>query len=211
MSKSKHTVKVKKAVRTRSSKEETAERILVAASEMFFKNGLEETTFAQIAKKVGVTQPLIYAHFKNKMDLLRGVCIRAVEQGQIFIGARVAQGATASDRFKSYIQSNLEFFNLEREHAHSISALYYFAGSSPMISELFNHIQNAAVDRMEKLLIQAQAEGQFSKADVKKAIRAIHSMLVGDCYKIAYSQSKGEASRIKESNWQATLLHLERG
>lgn len=51
----------------------TADRILEVATECFAKNGFEGTNLREIADKVGIREPSIYRHYKNKEDLYRQV------------------------------------------------------------------------------------------------------------------------------------------
>ena len=45
------------------------EQLLDKAAELFAKNGYARATTAQLAKAAGVTEPIIYRHFKSKRDL----------------------------------------------------------------------------------------------------------------------------------------------
>jgi len=51
-------------------------RILDVASQLFFEAGYSVTTMDQIAQRLNITKPFIYYHFKNKADVLAGVCGR---------------------------------------------------------------------------------------------------------------------------------------
>lgn len=53
------------------------EQLVKAALDCFSKNGYDKTPTSLIAKKAGVSESLIYIHFKNKEDLLNVV----IEQG----------------------------------------------------------------------------------------------------------------------------------
>lgn len=50
------------------------ERVLVAAAELFFEYGYEQTTLEAIGVALGVTKPVIYSHFATKADLLAAIC-----------------------------------------------------------------------------------------------------------------------------------------
>lgn len=45
------------------------EQLLDKAAELFAKSGYAKATTAQLAKAAGVTEPIIYRHFKSKRDL----------------------------------------------------------------------------------------------------------------------------------------------
>lgn len=55
---------------------ETRSRILDAAEQVFFANGVARTSLADVAEAASVTRGAIYWHFKNKSDLLEAMCDR---------------------------------------------------------------------------------------------------------------------------------------
>jgi len=50
--------------------EEKRKKIIEAAEEIISKNGLIRSSIAEIARKAGVADSVIYRHFKGKEDLL---------------------------------------------------------------------------------------------------------------------------------------------
>lgn len=61
--------------RIRLSAEERRAEVLECACQEFARNGYQRTTTAEIAKAVGVTEPVIYRHFASKRDLYLS-CLR---------------------------------------------------------------------------------------------------------------------------------------
>ena len=59
------------AVATRPSGDETRERILAAAVDLFADTSFEGASTREIARRAGVTQPLLNYHFRSKDDLWR--------------------------------------------------------------------------------------------------------------------------------------------
>lgn len=178
-------------------------RILAAASALFYEKGLEETTFAAIAKHAKTSQPSIYIHFKNKMDLLKYVCLEAAECGRNFIDARINPQAPAPARFASYLEGNLDFFRTKKIQAHSLMALYYFAASSKEIETIFNLVQQTGLQRIETFLIQGNYEHSYAIENTEDKARLIHSILVGDCYKVIYAKTESDAKKIKRSSLES--------
>lgn len=81
-------------------------QLLDTAAEVFAKYGYSGTTTAELAKAAGVSEPIIYRHFKNKKELF----IALVEQSgadTIALWEKELAGATdASDRLIRLIGSN---------------------------------------------------------------------------------------------------------
>ena len=50
------------------------EMILAAATELFSRQGFNETATSEVAKKAGVAQGTIFHHFKSKENLLIAIC-----------------------------------------------------------------------------------------------------------------------------------------
>lgn len=56
--------------RTKAEAEETRQRIIAAAEQVFYDKGVSETTLEDVAREAGVTRGAIYWHFANKTELL---------------------------------------------------------------------------------------------------------------------------------------------
>ena len=61
------------ARKTKEEAEKTKSRIMDAALDVFYSQGLTRSTLNGIAAEAGVTRGAIYWHFKDKMDLLKKI------------------------------------------------------------------------------------------------------------------------------------------
>ena len=61
---------------TKEKAQETRERILDAAEDVFYDKGVSNTSLNDVAQAAGVTRGAIYWHFKNKSDLFDAMCRR---------------------------------------------------------------------------------------------------------------------------------------
>ncbi len=177
------------------------QQIIESAEEFFFTKGFEATTFSDIAKQVGIAQPSIYAHFKNKMDLLNSVCEYAIGETRAYIDRQINPKDPALDRLRSYLFANIDFFSSEKKHAHGNMAFYFFSSATEEMREIFRHSQEQAISRLESVLFQAGHEGRLITKDAPLLARTIHSILVGDCYKAIYAGSQSEVKQIKARLW----------
>ncbi|MCA6289859.1 MAG: TetR family transcriptional regulator, partial [Phenylobacterium sp.] len=59
---------------------ETRDEILDAALRLFSEHGVMGVSTRQIAGRVGISQPALYAHFRNRDDLLAELCERAFSE-----------------------------------------------------------------------------------------------------------------------------------
>ena len=56
------------------------QQILDAALALIVEEGLDSLTMARLARRVGVTEPALYRHFRNKHDLVRQL-VRSLDAG----------------------------------------------------------------------------------------------------------------------------------
>lgn len=181
------------------------ERILNAAAQLFLKKGLEKTTTADIAKAANLSQPAVYVYFKDKMDLMKSVCLWSAEKGRAFIDQHITASDPAGKRFEAYVSANLKFFNLETAHAHSIMATYYFSLTHAEIKAIFEVIQKEGVRRIELFIHSGNHEGAWQVSDVSSSAANVHSLLIGECYRAVYSVKKKDLPRFSQSTWVSVL------
>ncbi len=62
-------IKLEKVKKVRMSGKERRKQIIKVSRSLFAQEKYQKTTMATIAKAVGVTEPLIYRHFKSKKEL----------------------------------------------------------------------------------------------------------------------------------------------
>ena len=166
--------------------QETRIKILLKSAELFMKNGFEETTFSQIAKQVKISQPALYAYFKNKMDILKNSALHSAQAGREFIDEKIDQNKPAQVRLQQYVASNLEFFNSQKILGYCLVSVYYFAASNKDVFAAYYQIQQIGINRIEHFLSQGQFEGAWQIHDKQAAAALIHSLLVGEIYKQFY-------------------------
>ena len=87
--------------------QERRESILDAASDVFSLHGFEQASTAEIARKAGVSEGLIYKYFINKRDLLRKVIERFGERFGENREAEVLAADTFAERLGILISREL--------------------------------------------------------------------------------------------------------
>jgi AcrR family transcriptional regulator len=66
-------------------KEETREKIIIAACELFSKYGYHNTQVMDIVKAVGMSAGTFYNHFKDKRDLFEQLTLESLESLRVYI------------------------------------------------------------------------------------------------------------------------------
>lgn len=86
------------------SDKRTREHIVAAADDLFYRQGYEHTSFADIAAAVRISRGNFYYHFKTKDDILRAVIDYRREKTQQMLEHWQAEGASACERIRSFIE-----------------------------------------------------------------------------------------------------------
>ncbi|HNY23056.1 MAG TPA: TetR/AcrR family transcriptional regulator [Treponemataceae bacterium] len=88
--------------------DETRERILAAARDMFTKQGLQEVQMQDVAKSVDISRASLYRYYEDKFDLALGVlAVIWKELNDDWNGRKdaiLAEGKTALDRLELYLK-----------------------------------------------------------------------------------------------------------
>ena len=82
----------------------THDQIVEAADRLFYRQGFEHTSFADIANVVEISRGNFYHHFKTKDDILYAVIGQRLAQTQHMLAQWEAQSEQAVDRIRSFIQ-----------------------------------------------------------------------------------------------------------
>jgi AcrR family transcriptional regulator len=88
--------------------ESTADRILVAALELFSEHGFEGTTLQQIADRLGVTKAALYYHFRSKDELLSALVDPAVADLDDLLNEHESGRSTAGRR-RAFLDAYIDY------------------------------------------------------------------------------------------------------
>jgi len=81
----------------------TAERIVDCADDLFYRQGFEATSFADIAAAVGISRGNFYYHYKAKDDLLEAVIARRMANTSAMLRDWESAGDDPAERIRSFI------------------------------------------------------------------------------------------------------------
>lgn len=79
------------------------QNIFLAALELFSTEGVDATSTAKIAKLAGVSEGLIFRHFKNKEGLLQAILEEGLNKGQAYF-EEIAQETSPQERIRKALQ-----------------------------------------------------------------------------------------------------------
>lgn len=102
--------------RTKAQAQETRERLMQAALDVFHQRGVARASLHEIAQAAGVTRGALYWHFKNKEDLFDALFARIFD---VVSNQLEADIRNAADMLQSLRQAFLNSFErLERDEAY---------------------------------------------------------------------------------------------
>jgi AcrR family transcriptional regulator len=101
----------------------TRQQIVEAADDLFYRQGYEHTSFADIAGMVNISRGNFYHHFKTKDDILDAVIKTRLDRTQHMLVDWEEEGATPRDRVKSYINILLTNWSLIKDYGCPVGTL----------------------------------------------------------------------------------------
>ena len=86
------------------SDQTTRDQIIEAADRLFYRQGYEHTSFADIAEVVQISRGNFYYHFKSKDEILDAVIEARLANTQKMLDRWEREGQTPADRIRSFIR-----------------------------------------------------------------------------------------------------------
>lgn len=85
-------------------------QIIQSAIEIIAEQGIQKLTIKNLAKKIGITEPGIYRHFRNKIDILESVLGFFRSENMKFYSEVVAGKIGAIEKIESIFLHHFEVF-----------------------------------------------------------------------------------------------------
>lgn len=150
------------------------EAILLAGAELFAAQGFAGTTTREIAEHVGIRQPSLFYHFRQKQDILFGIIEAASSIWAEFLGQLEKRPGPAPVRL--YELMRFDFLQLMTEP--------YGIGQLMVLPELRSGVFKKAVQTRRrriistyrKLIKQGIADQDFCNSDVEISTQTVFGM-----------------------------------
>jgi len=101
----------------------TSQQIVEAADDLFYRQGFEHTSFADISSLVNISRGNLYHHFKTKDDILDAVIKVRLDRTLNMLTDWEEQGASSKDRIKSYIKILLTNWSMIKDYGCPVGTL----------------------------------------------------------------------------------------
>lgn len=189
----------------------TKERLQAAALELFAERGFEQTTAADIAAAVGLTERTFFRHFSDKREVLFDGQSRLVDAFLAGVAA-VPAGAPALDVVAGALASGAELFPDDRRAwsrlRHSVIDQHPALQERERhkIAELAATLRTALVDRgipdpaatlaaESGATVLGVAFGLWLRAGEHRSLAQIQSAVLGDLRSLAGAPPRSSATR----------------
>lgn len=150
-------------------------QIVQAAIETIAELGYARASFAQIAKRAGLSSTgLISYHFASKDELLEQVITEVYIEIAGFMAERVGAQSTPGAALRAYIEGNIEFIKDHRTKMKALLAIFMSGDldyDAPTDVTVVSHVQD--------ILRAGQAAGEFRKFDLRVMATTIQRAIDG--------------------------------
>jgi AcrR family transcriptional regulator len=135
-------------------------QIVAAAIETIADLGYASASFAQIAKRAGLSSPgLISYHFADKDELIGQVVAEVYSTGGAQVRPHTDQAVSSAETLCAFVEGSIAFYDSHRAH---MRALVQILNGHPQARERWvDQANDAELDGIEQVLARGQRDGEF--------------------------------------------------
>src|SRR4030095_9313695 len=162
--------------RLQNGKNPTAEKLLVAASELMIGRSSIEGSFSDIAQKTGVNTALVKYHFRNKDGLLLALLARDAATEVAHLEYLLAQPITPTAKLKLHIAGIIKAYH-QFPYMNRLIHYLLHESSAEAADEVSKFFVAPLLDFHRRLLAEGVKAGEFRKVDPV----LFYTSLIGAC------------------------------
>lgn len=168
---------------------ETARRaqIVAAAIDTIAEVGYAQASFAQIARRAGLSSTgLISYHFASKDELIEQVVEEVVTAGAAFTTPRIEAAVGAAGKLRAYVEANLEF--MASHPAHIVAVAQVFSALPPDASGQappYAAWHELGLAHLQEMLREGQRAGEFGRFSTRMMAITIRAAIDAVGYRLA--------------------------
>lgn len=157
------------ASRRRISGGERRESILALTSRAFAERGYDGVRTAELAKSAGVSEALIYQHFRTKAELYRAAVDRSADILEDRLSSAAGPSGSAQERLARAVQAFLEFVS-DASNAWRVLALHV---SDPELADYQRGLRARATGALAGLLAGDPRASGLERAQLEQLSEVI--------------------------------------
>lgn len=203
--------------RLRMPPDERRRHILDAAQKLFFAQGWDAVTVADILREAGISKGGFYHHFAAKEDLLSGIVQRFTMEA--LASAEAARAATFGDalaRFNAFLAETNRWKADQGPHMKLVMSVTLRPGNDVLFSRITASATMAAMPVLLDMIAQGVSEGVFDVPDIDLAGEAIMALAQGrrsvleEAFNTAQSGDLGQATGLLNNRMVAEGALIDR-
>lgn len=179
---------------------ETRKKILHAALTVAARQGFAQATTKQIARTAGVSEGILYHHFKNKQDLCLAMIKEHAEAYRASLATHIASTKSAQKKLDMLIDFHIAYFTKQMSIFH---IMFSKTGES---TAMIHHIAKVAILPYVTLIADIVRQGieqrELKLVDPSTAalslLGMLHSNIMHCCFGFAHTSSKKMKQTVKE-------------
>ena len=153
-------------------------QIVAAAIETIAELGYARASFAQIARRAGLSSPgLISYHFANKDDLIGQVVAEVYATGGAVVRPHSDGATSAWQALRGYLEGSIAFYDTHRTHMRALVQI--LQGHPEALGRWVGANNTAELTGLEEVLVRGQRTGEFRELDPRTVAVIIRQMLSG--------------------------------
>jgi AcrR family transcriptional regulator len=150
-------------ITTRLSTNERQEQILDEAIRIIHEQGYSALVIRELANHVGISEPAIYRHFKNKNDIISRILDRVLGMTGT-IEANLVGVVSAKEKIRQFVRFHFDFLNKNPEITSVVFSENLFQSNS-ILKEKLRTILNSRHGLLSSFLDEAKLEGSVVDVD----------------------------------------------
>jgi AcrR family transcriptional regulator len=163
--------------RTGLTAEEIREKAIQIAQEQLRKRGFEKLRFSEVAKSIGVSHVALYAHFKDKSELLEAVTERWLVEMDAALETVCAGNDDALKKIEKWF-ATLHRYKVEKVKNDPELFKAFDSSSESKKPSAQHHLHNLK-NQITGLLREAYSSRLLTKHDPQKAYTILNEAMVG--------------------------------
>lgn len=186
--------------------EETREKILLEAINLFSTNGFDQVSLKMIGDKIGISQSAVAQHFGTKRNIIFRVRDIVSKSNRSYVDESINAYDKPAKQLLDYAFANLEWGFKNRKLAQIIVLTYYFSFMDKEFQKAQALAVSAATDRVEKYVISYFREAGLENFKKKRDVaHAIHQYVLGMFIREIATQSKMAPDKLLRAQIQSVI------
>lgn len=170
--------------RSKEDAQQTRKKIIEAAEEVFFHQGIARTTLEQIARAAGVTRGAIYWNFANKVDLINAVHAEVQMPAEEILKRILADDTSeALDKLEKHcVDTLLQLYT--DEHIRRVYSILLIkcehSEETRLVNERLRESKLEMTHNLERFFARLQQHGHMSPSEEPRLLAlGLYSFMLG--------------------------------